>query len=219
MALFQKQGNLSLEVNNLRSQGLTDDQIVNELKVKGFHEAQIISEINKMSTPSDLPPPESLGGNISSQPQMGAPDFSTPPPMDQNIGSPSSMGLGSQTTQNGGPGSMAPDKLFNRFEEIAENLIDEKWDDLITEVKKIIAWKEKVEEENKALKKDIEKLKEDFATLHQGVLGKVEEYDKRMRDVGVELKSVGKVFKDVVPVFTENVKELRDITKSMKKEE
>ena len=57
---------------------------------------------------------------------------------------------------------------------------------------------------------------EDFKQLHQGVLGKVEEYDKRMQEVGTELHAVGKVFKDVVPVFTENVKELRSITKGMK---
>ena len=40
---------------------------------------------------------------------------------------------------------------------------------------------------------------------------------KSRTDVGVELKAVGKVFKDVIPVFTENVKELRDVTKGLKK--
>jgi len=30
--------------------------------------------------------------------------------------------------------------IYERIEEIAENLIDEKWDDLIAEVKKVIEW-------------------------------------------------------------------------------
>ena len=65
---------------------------------------------------------------------------------------------------------------------------------------------------------DLEKLKEDFKTLHQGVLGKLEDYDHRMQDVGTELKAVGKVFKDVIPEFVDNVKELKDITRGAKRE-
>jgi hypothetical protein len=107
--------------------------------------------------------------------------------------------------------------IYERIEEIAESMIDEKWDDLIHEVKKIVEWKEKIEERQSKINNDIEKLKEDFKILHQGVLGKIEDSDKRMRDVGTELKAVGKVFKDVVPEFVENVKELKDITQKSRK--
>lgn len=106
--------------------------------------------------------------------------------------------------------------VYSRMEEIAESIIDEKWDQLIGEVRKIIDWKERVEEAQRKLMNDIEKLKDDFSTLHQGVLGKLDEYDFRMTDVGTELKAVGKVFKDVVPEFVENVKELSAVTAKMK---
>lgn len=109
------------------------------------------------------------------------------------------------------------DMMYSRMEEIAEGLIDEKWDELITEVKKILAWKDKVEERQKTIENEISLLKENFKTLHQGVLGKLDEYDTQMRDTRVELKAVGKVFKDVVPTFVENVKELSDITENIKK--
>ena len=98
-----------------------------------------------------------------------------------------------------------------------ERMIEEKWDELIAEVKKIIEWKEKIEEKQNKIINEVEKLKEDFTVLHQGVLGRLEEYDGRMRDVGVELKAVGKVFKDVIPEFVENVKELKGITERQKK--
>ncbi|MBT4935245.1 hypothetical protein HOL21_04705 [Candidatus Woesearchaeota archaeon] len=107
--------------------------------------------------------------------------------------------------------------IYERIESITESIVDEKWDDLIAEVRKIIEWKERVESMQSKLNNDVEKLKEDFKTLHQGVLGKVEEYDKRMIDVGTELKAVGKVFKDVVPEFVENVKELKGITENVRK--
>lgn len=108
------------------------------------------------------------------------------------------------------------DQLYGRMENIVEGIIDEKWDQLITEVKKIIDWKDRVEEQQTKLLHDIEKLKDDFESLHQGVLGKLSEYDSRMTDVGTELKAVGKVFKDVIPEFVDNVKELSSVTAKMK---
>ena len=53
--------------------------------------------------------------------------------------------------------------------------------------------------------------------LQEAVLGKLENYDTRMRDVGTELKAVGKVFKDVIPTFVDNVKELSSVKEEMKK--
>lgn len=108
--------------------------------------------------------------------------------------------------------------VYERIEEITESMIDEKWDELIAEVKKIVEWKESIEDKQTKINNDIEKLKEDFKVLHQGVLGKLEDYDARMQDVGTELKAVGKVFKDVIPEFVENVKELSSITKKAKKQ-
>jgi len=112
--------------------------------------------------------------------------------------------------------SSEENNIYERIEEITENLIDEKWDELIGEVRKIVEWKEKVEERQTKLANDVQKLKEDFVVLHQGVLGKLEDYDTQMRDVGTELKAVGKVFKDVIPEFVENVKELKSMTKKKK---
>lgn len=118
----------------------------------------------------------------------------------------------SATAPSGGDAS-----IYERVEEIAESLIDEKWDELLVEVRKIIDWKQGVEEKQTRLQGDVEKLKEDFKVLHQGVLGRLEEYDDRMRDVGTELKAVGKVFKDVIPQFVEKVKELKGITEQRKR--
>jgi hypothetical protein len=113
--------------------------------------------------------------------------------------------------------SGADGNIYERIQEIAETMIDEKWDELLAEVKKIVEWKEKVEEKQLKIESDVQKLKDDFNVLHQGVLGKLEDYDTRMRDVGTDLKAVGRVFKDVIPEFVENVKELSSVTERMKK--
>ena len=114
------------------------------------------------------------------------------------------------------PASDEQGSIYERMEEIAESIIDEKWEDLIAEVKKIVEWKETMEQRQMKAERDLQKLKDDFTLLHQGVLGRLDEYDGRMRDVGTELKAVGKVFKDVIPQFVENVKELKDVTGKLK---
>ncbi|MBS3127347.1 hypothetical protein J4228_04230 [Candidatus Woesearchaeota archaeon] len=200
MALLdQRKGSALEEVRSLREQGLTDNVILAELANRGYSQDQIhmaISQLDSVAPPE--PSPEEAFYPTAPGAAPGYPSAYPP-----SYPSPAS--------------STAEEKnVYERMEEIAESLIDEKWDDLIAEVKKIVDWKQKVEERQVKMQNDLDKLKENFSMLHQGVLGKLDEYDTRMRDVGTELKAVGKVFKDVIPEFVENVKELSDTTKKLK---
>lgn len=178
-------------VQQLRRQGLTDDLIVQELGRQGVGPTQAQMAIAQ----ADMSPPSGPSGYPSPYPSY--------PAMGNGGGSQTGSGL-------------TPD-VYGRIEEITENLIDEKWDDLLNEVKKIVQWKEKMEDDFSKMRSDVDKLKEDFKVLHEGVLGKLEDYDERMRDVDTELKAVGKVFKDTVPLFVENVKELGSIKEELRK--
>ncbi|MFA6462065.1 MAG: hypothetical protein WCV90_07415 [Candidatus Woesearchaeota archaeon] len=186
------------DVLQLRGQGLTDNLIAEELRKRGYVPQQITMALSEA---------DSSGGD---------PGYGNPFPQPGNFSQPN-------FSSNNGPMSPAPssgatdDALFERIEDTVESMIDEKWDELIGEVRKIVEWKEKVEERLAKCSGDIDKLKEDFKLLHQGVLGKLDDYDQRMTDVDTELKAVGKVFKDVVPEFVENVKELQSITQNLKK--
>lgn len=189
------------DVMDLRAQGLADSFISEELKKRGYSAQQIAMALSQAD-----------GGE-----NMGLNDFNSNYPGQQMPAAPASYPAGpSYPTQPAAPAG-ADDGVFERIEETVENLIDEKWDELLGEVRKIIEWKEKFEEMHIKMQSDIDKLKEDFKLLHQGVLGKLDDYDHRMIDVDTELKAVGKVFKDVVPEFVENVKELSSITKIIKK--
>lgn len=210
---------VNAQIKILRTQGLTDQQIVQELTGQGVKEPVVISALGSLNNAPTITQ-KNQGDNMNNMtnnpgevPPQGMPQQG----MSQQGMPPQQMQQGSQDpTMNNSQGVDSQENLYERIEEIAEGLIDEKWEDLISEVKKIIEWKQKTEETQIKIISDLDKLKEDFKVLHQSVLGKVEEYDKRMQDVGTELKAVGKVFKDVIPVFTENVKELRSITKSAK---
>ncbi len=197
MALFDsKKAAPVSEVLQLRQQGLTDDIIIDELSQRGYNQQQISEAIGQADTTQ--PTDQNQGYGMPNAPASGpsfAPEMSSPQPAYQEDMS----------------------NVYERMEEIAESLIDEKWDDLITEVKKIIDWKNKVEEKQSKLQHDVDKLMDDFKMLHEAVLGKLEDYDTRMQDVGTELKAVGKVFKDVIPTFVDNVKELSSLKDDLKK--
>ena len=188
------------DVLQLRNQGLTDNLIAEELRKRGYNPQQITMALSEADSSGDMsssfPPPGSGGFS---------PNYVAQP-----------LAFGSQpgsVPSAGGP----DDAFFERMEEMVENMIDEKWDELLGEVKKIVEWKEKVEGNLAKLQGDVDKLKEDFKFLHQGVLGKLDDYDRKMTDVDTELKAVSKVFKDVVPEFVENVKQLGSIKQGLKK--
>ena len=188
------------EVQEMRRQGLSDAMIMDELTKKGMS----ADEANKLilgapEAPSMQPP--QMGA-----PQMGAPQMAVP-----HMGAPRMP-----TPHMPGPAGAPVRGVVSgvdRTEEIIEGIIDEKWEELLGQVRKIVEWKQMLEDQQKKAMHDLDKLKEDFKTLHEAVLGKIEDYDTRMRDVGTELNAVGKVFKDVVPVFVENVKKLEQMNK------
>ena len=193
MALFDKKASPVSDVLQLRQQGLTDDIIIEELSQRGYPQQQISEAIAQADSSS----PAGYGQSMPGADQM--------PMIPQEMPSPQPSYQEDMSN------------IYERMQEIAEAMIDEKWDDLIGEVKKIIEWKNKNEEKQSKLQHDVDKLKEDFKMLHEAVLGKLEDYDTRMRDVGTELKAVGKVFKDVIPTFVDNVKELSSVKEELKK--
>ncbi|RME77365.1 hypothetical protein D6774_04790 [Candidatus Woesearchaeota archaeon] len=104
----------------------------------------------------------------------------------------------------------------DRIEEIAEAIIDEKWEHLVANINQVIEWKEKTEARMASLETKFEDLKNNFDKLHASILERVGSYDKHIQDVGTEIKALEKVFQKILPGFIENVAELSRITNSLK---
>jgi hypothetical protein len=101
-------------------------------------------------------------------------------------------------------------------EELIEAIIDEKWNELLKDINAIAEWKGLAERRLIEMEQNISTIKNDFDKLHQAVVGKVGEYDKHILDVGAEIQAMEKVFAKVLPVFTENVSSLNQITQELK---
>jgi len=102
------------------------------------------------------------------------------------------------------------------MEEIAESIVEEKWDAFMKELGKMNEWKEKTEARVNKMEQNMKDMKDDVENLHKAIVAKISDYDKNLLDVGTEIKAMEKVFQKVLPELTGSVSELSRITKGIK---
>ncbi len=148
--------------------------------------------------------------------QMNAQQMAPPMPQDSfNPQMQDSLGDIPQPNDNNSFGSGKSPELA-RIEELAEAIIEEKWNEIVRSINKIVDWKDRIETRLTKLEQEVDGMKKDFDTLHQGVLGKIGQYDQNLTNIGAEIKAMDMVFQKVLPVMTQNVNELSRITRDLK---
>ena len=208
------------KVLQLRSSGLSNNQIIQSLQREGYMQSQIFDAMNQAEVKMGVTNIQSeyLQSYEPSNPMsMGAAQQMPPPPQQGGV-----QQQGMRPQQGGG---YSPDMGIGNFglsgsvttEELIEALIDEKWNELLKDIAKIADWKEKADTRLVRMEQSFEDLKKNFETLHKAVIGKIGEYDKHILDVGAEIQAMEKVFQKVLPTFVENVNELSRITDNIKK--
>jgi hypothetical protein len=204
-------GSAISDIMQMRQQGLSNNQIIQNLQRQGFSNTQIFDAMNQADTkmavegvqPAFLSPP--------SQQQVF-----TPPP--QEIFTQSPIVPSSPETTNRDVRNIFQDNEA-KVEELVEAIIEEKWTELLKDINKIVDWKNKTENRISEMEIRLESLKEGFSDLNRAVIGKVNDYDKHILEIGSDIKAMEKVFSKVLPAFTDNVNELSRITNKMKGKE
>lgn len=102
------------------------------------------------------------------------------------------------------------------FEEVAEAIVEEKWNEFTRELGKINEWKDVTSSRIDKLEQSMNDMKSDLENLHKAIVSKISDYDKNLLDVGTEIKAMEKVFQKVLPELTGSVAELSRITKTVK---
>ncbi|RMF55237.1 hypothetical protein D6745_02790 [Candidatus Woesearchaeota archaeon] len=188
------------QVVDMKRQGLSDNQIIQNLNRMGYESHKIFDALNQAAT---------VGGVSKISPDEFQQGYPYPQPQ--------------QTPQQGFQQQPAPQEipveqpLSSSNEELIEAIIDEKWNDLMRDINRIIEWKNKTEARINQLVQEMTDLKHSFDKLHSALIAKIGEYDKNILNVGTEIKAMEKVFEKVLPAFTQNVNELSRIAASMKK--
>ena len=217
----------------LRQQGYSDSQIVKTLQQQGFRSNQIFDAMNQASlkpagpVPGMGPQQQMQGMQGTQAQQMQQPMNQTMQNMQQMPGQgkiggelqmPSPMQGGMPPPMNSSQQESAIDAGSadtEKIEEIVEAIVEEKWTELIKNVNKIIEWKEKTESRLVKIETEFDNLKHGFDNLHQGVLGKIGDYEHGLQEIGTDIKALEKVFQKILPTLTENVNELSRITKNL----
>ena len=164
----------------------------------------------KENVPAGMPPPMSREQmpppmGAPSQPydvQQGMADQMMPPPE----GQPMPMQQPMPTPQ-----AYAPESRMTT-EETVEAIINEKWNDLLKDINKIIEWKERTDAIVNRIQQEIDDLKNNFEALNRSIMSKISTYDQNVKNVGVDIKAMEQVFQRILPKFTDNVNKLSRIT-------
>ena len=198
------------QVIEMRNQGLSNNQIVQTLQTQGYNSTQIYDALNQADMKGGVEPvsPDSLQFQEPENPMPQMPSYSN------ESSYPTTGGQNQYTSQETPESYYQPSNIGT--EELVESIIDEKWEDLMKDINKVIEWKNKTEIRITKMEQNIENLKENISQLQKAITGKVGEYDKHILEVGTEIKALEKVFQKVLPKFTENIDELSIISNRFK---
>jgi chromosome segregation ATPase len=192
------------DILQMRQQGLSNNQIIQNLQRTGYSNTQIFDAMNQADTKMAV---EGMQP-VFEQPPMDVQNHNFHAPENNTMESHQDIReLKEMHVDNSA-----------KIEELVETIVEEKWEDLLRDVNKIVEWKNKLETRLTEMEIKLDNLKENFSDLQRAVVGKVNDYDKHIQEVGSEIQAMEKVFSKVLPVFTENVNELSSIARKMKED-
>lgn len=113
------------------------------------------------------------------------------------------------------PKPPTPEESYEGYEANAD--VEDKVRSFSRQINDLESWKEKATSKIDKLEQSVEDLKRQVTSLNKAIIGKVEDYEKNLLDVGTELKAMQKVFKDSLPELTSSIAELSRISKERKK--
>ena len=202
----QQQASPIEQVLMMKQQGYTNNQIVQTLQSQGYNTSQIFDAINQAGLSTFDAAPEQV-----EQPETGMQDY----------GQYEQQPYQQQSFQS----FQAPKEIQTpvsideeRIQEVAEAIIDEKWEELAKDIKKVIEWKERSEDRIAKLEQQIIDLRLSMDSLTKSIMSKIISYDQNIVDVGTEVKAMEKVFQKVLPNLTESVNKLDRMTKGYKEQ-
>jgi hypothetical protein len=186
-------------VTAMKQQGYSNNQIIKTLQRDGYNSSQIFDAISQS---------EMSGGQMNSDNYQTQQLGQQLPPMGQMQQQPMQMQQPMQQMPMSG--------LQSSPEELVEAIIEEKWNELVKDINKVIEWKQKADAKLVAMEQQMNDMQQQFDKLHQAIIGKVGDYDKHILEVSTQLQAMEKVFGKVLPTFIDNVSELSAITQRVK---
>jgi hypothetical protein len=170
--------------------------------------------LGEVPPPPEHPPPFDKAMNM----MMGPPEEPPPPYPPPGI-PPEGMPEGEMPPMPMKAPPVTPTAEFERehIEEIVEKVIEEKWKSAQTKFEEFDGFKMEVIEQISLLKDQLADLKSRYVELQEQSTIRLEEYSKELESVGAQIGALQKVLQRIFPTIAENVRELSDIVRDMRK--
>ncbi len=216
------------DVINLRRGGYNNNQIIDKLKKDRYGFDEISSAFNQAEIKNSVSAEEvPLGLSNAPSPTSSEEDlypFNEPPATAGQPLPPEGFVTRKQpkmetSTYSDMTPDFAPEPIeranYTMIEEIAESIIKEKWEDLISNIGDLKVWKERTD--LLSVKQEIIRTQQRFENLQKAMLGKIQDYNQSITDMTSEMKALEGVFEKIISPLTKNIKELTKITQDLKK--
>lgn len=209
--------NPTTQVISMIQKGMSNDQIVQTLKSQNYSYQQIAEAIHQAETKSSIDPtsfsnPSSQELQPSIMHEQSAQELPEAPSPSNH--SPQPAMIYPSTPQQSFFESRS--QSMEQFEEIAEAIIEEKWRQSLQEFGDLSAFRERIRSDIASLKQELLRVERRFENLQSAVLGKVQDYDKSITDVGTNIKALEKLLQNIIQPLTSNIKELQRLTQDLK---
>ncbi|RME54181.1 hypothetical protein D6777_04615 [Candidatus Woesearchaeota archaeon] len=222
------------------NQGKSNEEIIQTLQSQGYMLQQINEAINQANIKKEVqnapqggnmaneqyqPSEEMQISEIEKEPEIPVPNPNQETPAQQaTIPEPAApattsyMPSANEMAMAAQQQPVMPSSSFNYddIQSIVEEIIDEKWRELMASVGDITTWKAQMADETEAIKQEILRIQNRFDNLQAAVLGKVDEYSKGITEIGSEMKALEKVFEKILEPLSSNIKELASITEKLR---
>jgi len=194
---------------------MSDDDIIRTLVEKGYTPLEISEAFNQAKLK------QSLGGK-ELMPSIMQQEVSAPAPMPLQLqpqeASPEAAAYYPYAYPTQPQPAQPSQKIdMETIEEIAEEIINEKWQEFKSKIGDISEWKLYIEGKIKGLDDRLKRLELSMDKLQAALLGKVYEYGQNIKDLGTEVQSLEMAFSKVLDPLITNIKELSKLTEELKK--
>jgi len=206
------------KVLKMRGEGLSQDQIAQNLEREKYNYGQISDAVNQADIKGEVRGPYQESAISQLEKEAPAPTAkqpqAEPQPQYQEPAAPETMQAQPQPQPAEYP--QIDRTLKDQVEELVESVVSEKWEEMVSSLGNISLWKEKVRDEITSIKQEIIRLEHRLENIQKSVLGKVSDYSKDIKGVNVEMKALEQVLEKILTPLTTNIKELSKITNKLK---
>jgi len=190
-------------VLKLRSLGYSNQQIIEALQAQGFKSHQIYDALSQadMNESRDREVPFENGTNVSGVEEQPI-EYS--PQQEQGLSNYSQRQVGLDAD------------MIDKIQQISEQIIEERWTDIVNNIRKVAEWKERTEDRIKNVELKLGVLTEQVKSVEESVLDRMKQYDTHVVQFSSDFKAMEMVFKDVIPKFTQGIQELSRLVDDFK---